>query len=462
MFRTRTVTARTVFNRQVDAGDIAMSDSGAQRRERVGELARVAGTDPSALSEQVDELAAYLADDSVYVRRQTAAAVATLAETEPSAVAGLVDPLTDTLADETVRHDAAVGLAHVARAEPSALLGDVAALVATLDSDGRVVVPATNALASLADANPETLAQPGVLDRLFDLLAHDRAAVRRNATAALAAIAAVDAPAVCAGSADLRARLTDDAPAVREQAAVALGTAGPACPDALVAAVPDLADMLADSDGTVQSAAAYALGHAFRSDSGRERTVDVLAGALADGDERVRRHATFVLAAVAADDPDAVRPCVDALARRLADASPEVRHNARSALATLEGSYPEVVDDAVGDLVDRLERVDDETGTVAFTAAQLRGLAGDEDAPADQRAAADHALALVESGAVAPATPTAAGSSTADDGGGAGSSTADDGGGAGGADDGPRFCPSCGETLDDGGGFCPVCGTDVG
>jgi HEAT repeat protein len=442
-------------------------------RERVAQLGRLAEADPAALAGHVPDLRESLGADSAYVRRRATRAAAALAGERPDAAADLVDELTDRLADEG-DHDAAVALQRVAAEDPDAVAGDLAALVTALDAEGSVVVPASGALASLAAADAASLAQPGVLDRLFDLLDDDRPAVRRNAAVALSSIAAADPAAVCAGAEDLGACLSDDAPSVRRAAAVALGTAGPACPDAVVAAASSLATLLDDPDPGVRAAGAFALGHALREDEVSQRTVDALLGALHDGDETVRRHATFALAALAAADPDAVRPGVDALARRLVDAAAPVRRNARSALGALEDDYTAVVDEAVADVLDRLESADAGTDAIAFTAAELRGLAGDADAPADQRAAADHALSLVESDAVEAAagetatTAGSAGTATAGDGaaadeaatgadataGGGGNEAEGDGGGA-------RFCPNCGETIDAGGEFCPVCGTEV-
>ncbi len=418
-----------------------MAETNADRRERVGELVRIAETDPAALDDRVAELETYLAADSAYVRRLTARAVARLAGADAGAVVPLVDALAERLPDEAAQEDAASALGRVAEEDPDAVMAELAALVAALDGGGDVLVPASGALASLAGADAGTLAQPGILDRLYDLLSNERPAVRGNAAAALADIAAVDAAAVCSGADDLRARLDDDTAPVRRDAAVALGTAAPTCPDAVVAAVPRLDALLDDPDGGVRAAAAYALGHALRAEGAGQRTVDVLLDAIDDSATPVRQHATFALASLAAEDPDLVRPGVDALARRTVDESAAVRRNARSALAALEDDYQTVVAEALDDVRAELEAVDEGTETVPYTATQLRGLAGDDDAPADQRAAADHALALVESGTVSPASTT--------------DEPADP------DDTGPRFCPNCGETVEEGGEFCPACGTTV-
>ena len=446
-----------------------MSEQGVDRRERVARLGRLAETDPAALAEYVAEMTEYLEADSAYVRRRTTRAAAALAGVRPDAGTDLVDGLTDRLADAS-DENAAVALQRIAAEDPDAVVGDLAALVTVLDDEGPVVVPASGALASLAEADAASLAQPGILDRLFGLLNDDRSAVRRNAAVALAAIAEVDPAAVCAGADDLRGCLDDDAPAVRRAAAVALGTAGPTCPGAVVEATPALAALLDDADAGARAAAAFALGHALRENEVSQRTVDALLGAVDDESEAVRRHATFALAALAAEDPDAVRPGVDALARRVADESAPVRRNARSALATLEDDYTAVVSEAVADVRTRLEDADEDTGSLAFTAAELRGLARDAGAPADQRAAADHALSLVESGDVSAAeltesaTPATgeAGRATGNPGSTAGDGdAADDGTDTGEADAGAQFCPNCGETIDAGGEFCPVCGTGI-
>ncbi len=445
-----------------------MAESNADRRERVGELVRLGETDPGALADHVSDLEAFLAADSAHVRRRAARAVATLADADPDPVVPLVDRLAEGLSDEAVQCDAAVALGNVAETEPGAVMGELAALVAVLDGDGDVLVPASGALASIAAADAGTLAQPGVLDRLFGLLSNDRSPVRGNAAAALSEIAAADATAVCSGADDLRARLDDDAAPVRRDVAVALGAAAPACPDAVVAAVPDLAALGDDPDEGVRAGAAFALCHAVRAEEGRQRTVDALIDATTDDTVSVRQHATFALASLAADDPDVVRPGVDALARRLVDESAAVRRNARSALASLEVDYPAVVTEARADVRAEMESVDEETGSIPYSAADLRGLAGDADAPGAQRAAADHALALIESGAVSP-TPDASGGSTARTGEQAGDGSDATGAGADAevrdADaeeaDGTRVCPKCGETLESGGEFCPVCGIAV-
>jgi len=432
-----------------------MSEQGVDRRERVARLGRLAETDPAALAEHAADMAEYLDADSAYVRRRTTRAAAALAGARPDAAADLVDGLTARLADAS-DENAAVALQRVAAEDPDAVVGNLAALVTVLDDEGPVVVPASGALASLAEADAATLAQPGVLDRLFGLLDDDRPAVRRNASVALAAIAEVDPAAVCAGADDLRGCLDDDAPAVRRAAAVALGTAGPTCPDAVVEAAPALTVLLDDADPGTRAAGAFALGHALHERDVSQRTVDALLGAVDDESEAVRRHVTFALAALAAEDPDAVRPAVDTLARRAADESAPVRRNARSALAALEDDYTAVVSEAVESVRTRLEDVDEDTGTLAFTESELRGLAGDAGAPADQRAAADHALSLVESGDVSAAETTeSAAPATA---GGTDHGGATD---TGDADAGAQFCPNCGETIDAGGEFCPVCGTGI-
>lgn len=449
-----------------------MAESNADRREQVGELVRLGETDPTALADHVSDLEAFLADDSAHVRRRAAQAVAMLADANPDPVVPLVDRLAEGLSDEVVRCDVAVALGNIAETEPAAVMGELAALVAALDGDGDVLVPVSGALASIAAADAETLAQPGVLDRLFSLLSNDRPAVRGNAAAALSEIAAADATAVCSGADDLRARLGDVAPPVRRDVAVALGAAAPACPDAVVAAVPDLVALLDDPDEGVRAGAAFALGHAVRAEEGRQRTVDALIDAIDDDRVSVRQHATFALASLAADDPDVVRPGVDALARRLVDESAAVRRNARSALARLETDYPAVVTEARADVRAELEAVDEETETIPYSAAELRGLAGDADASGTQRAAADHALALVESGAVSPAPDAGTGSTAGTDaqvgdgpdatGAGADAEARDvDAEGADAGTDGPRVCPKCGETLEPGGEFCPICGTAV-
>lgn len=419
------------------------------RRERVAELGRLAETDPATLEHHVEDMTDYLDADSAYVRRRTTRAAAALAAVRPAATVPLVDGLTDRLADSS-DPTAAVALQRVAAEDPDAVVGDLAALVTVLDDEGPVVVPASGALAALAGADAGALAQPGVLDRLFGLLADDRPAVRRNAAVALAAVAEADPAAVCAGAGDLP--LDDDAPSVRRAAAVALGTAGTACPDAVVGAAPALATLLDDADAGVRTAAAFALGHALGDAGGSRHTVDTLVEALDDDSADVRQHATFGLAALAAEESAAVRPGVDALARRLVDDSADVRRNARSALAALEDDYTAVVSDAVEGVLTRLEAAEADTGRLGFTEAELRGLAGDAAAPAEQRAAADHALSLVEAGAVEAAAETESpGTPSADDG-------SDD-------EDGEAvdalFCPNCGETIDAGGEFCPVCGTSV-
>lgn len=418
-----------------------MAETNADRRERVGELVRIAETDPTALDDHTEELRTYLAADSEYVRRLTARAVARLSGADASSVVPLVDALAEGLSDEAAQDDAASALGHVAEEEPGAVMAELAALVAALDGGGGVLVPASGALASLASSDAETLAQPGILDRLYDLLSNERPAVRGNAAAALADIAAVDATAVCSGADDLRARLDDDDASVRRDAAVALGTAAPTCPDAVVATVPRLHTLLDDPDEGVRAGAAYALGHALRAEGDGQRTVEVLLDAIDDGAATVRQHATFALASLAAEDADLVRPGVDAIARRTLDESAAVRQNTRSALAAIEDDYQTVVTETLEDVRTELEAVDEEAGTVPYTAAELRGLAEDDDAPADQRAAADHALALVESGAVSPASTT--------------DEPADP------DDDGHRFCPNCGETIEAGGEFCPACGTTI-
>lgn len=426
-----------------------MSERAAQR-ERVAQLGRLAETDPATLTAHVEDMTGYLDADSAYVRRRTTRAAAALASVRPAAAVPLVDGLADRLADSS-DPDAAVALQRVAAEDPDAVLGDLAAIVTVLDDEGPVVVAASGALAALAGADADALAQPGVLDRLFGLLDDDRPAVRRNAAVALAAIAEVDPAAVCAGADDLP--LGDDAPGVRRAAAVALGTAGSACPDAVVAAAPELVALLDDADAGARAGAAFALGHALRDADVSQRTVDALVGALDDDSDAVRQHATFGLAALAAEEPAAVRPGVDALARRLVDAAAPVRRNARSALAALEADYTAVVSEATEDVLTRLEDVDADTGTLGFTEAELRGLAEDGVAPADERAAADHALSLVESGDVAAAEETESpGTATAD----AGESDDEDD-----ASEETLFCPNCGESIDAGGEFCPVCGTAV-
>jgi rubrerythrin len=127
-----------------------------------------------------------------------------------------------------------------------------------------------------------------------------------------------------------------------------------------------------------------------------------------------------------------------------------VRRNARSALAALEDDYTAVVSEAIEDVLERLEDVDETTDTLGFTESELRGLAGDGAAPAEQRAAADHALSLVESGDVSAAAETESPDSEVAD-----AEGADD------ADEETLFCPNCGESIDAGGEFCPVCGTAV-
>jgi HEAT repeat protein len=420
------------------------------RRERVAELGRLAETDPATLEAHVDDMTDYLDADSAYVRRRTTRAAAALASVRPAAAVALVDGLTDRLADSS-DPDAAVALQRVAAEDPDAVLSHLAAIVTVLDDEGPVVVAASGTLAALAGADAEALAQPGVLDRLFCLLNDDRSAVRRNAAVALAAIAEVDPAAVCAGADDLP--LDDDAPAVRRATAVALGTAGSACPDAVVDAAPGLVALLDDADPGVRAGAAFALGHALRGADVSQRTVDALLGALDDPSDEVRQHATFGLAALAGAEPAAVRPGVDALARRLVDASSPVRRNARSALAALEADYTAVVSEAVEDVLTRLEDVDGDTGTLGFTEAELRGLAGDGAAPAKQRAAADHALSLVGSGDVEAATETESPGNAGDDDG--ADESEDD------ASEETLFCPNCGESIDAGGEFCPVCGTTV-
>ncbi|MEF8906546.1 MAG: HEAT repeat domain-containing protein [Haloarculaceae archaeon] len=421
----------------------------APRRERVAELGRLAETDPATLEDHVGDMTDYLDADSAYVRRRTTRAAAALASVRPAAAVPLVDGLTDRLADAS-DPDAAVALQRIAAEDPDAVVGHLAALVTVLDDEGPVVVPVSGALAALAGADAGALAQPGVLDRLFGLLDDDRPAVRRNAAVALAAIAEADPAAVCAGADDLP--LDDDAPSVRRAAAVALGTAGSTCPDAVVEAAPALVALLDDADAGVRAGAAFALGHALRDAEVSQRTVDTLVGALGDDSADVRQHAAFALAALAADEPAAVRPGVDALARRLVDAAAPVRRNARSALDALEDDYPAVVSEAVEAVLTRLADVDGNTGQLGFTAAELRGLAGDAAAPAEQRATADHALSLVESGAVDAAADTESPVTPA---------TGDDAGDDDDADAGTLFCPNCGESIDEGGEFCPVCGTAV-
>lgn len=442
-----------------------MAETNADRRERVEELVRLGRADPAALADHVSELEGYLGADSAYVRRRTARAVVLLAEANPESVVPLVDRLAEGLSDEAVRANAADALGSVAEADPGAVMDTLAALVAALDGGDDVRVPASGALAALASNDAESLTQPGILDRLFRLLSDERPAVRSNAAAALSEIAAADAGAVCEGADDLRARLDDNAATVRRDVAVALGTAASACPAAVVAAVPDFVALLEDPDESVRAGAAFALSHSTQAEGSRQQTVDVLLDAVDNDVASVRQHATFALASLASEDPDAVRPAVGALARRLVDEDDAVRQNARSALATLEADYQAVVTEARAEIQAGLEEIDDTTETIPFTAAELRGLAGDPDVSGEQQAAADHALTLLESGTVASAPDTSTTGTTGQEEDSTGEST----GGADASetdtpdtdDDGPRFCPNCGETLEEDGEFCPICGTAV-
>lgn len=409
-------------------------------RSKADELAHMAETRLPELRGHVSELSDLLTAESDYVRGRALGTVVKLTEAYPGDGVALVDPLTDCLTDDHLRDDAALALANVADEDPGEVAALLPALVAVLDEEGTIRVNVTYALESIAEADPDALAQQGVLQRLFSLLDDDTTEVRLNVTKALGDVAGVDPEAVCEDAAGLRDRLDDESPAVVKNAAYALGNVGVACPDDVLAAAERLIALTDHEDPEVRAAAAYALGYPTRQPRGQHAdTAQSLLEHLDADDTGVKRHVTFALSYLAVENPQATRPTVDLLTRRVADEDPTVRRNSLGALAALESEFPEDVAAAREGLVGILENLDERDPPAGLTLEDLRGLAAEDEAPDDLQAGAERAVTLVESGAV--------------------DLDADPGGG----DDEPDqiHCPNCGDTLEPDAAFCPGCGTQI-
>lgn len=405
-------------------------DGGVQRR-RVDELAE------AGLPEQrdrVDELAGMLDAESRYVRVRAVELLVAVSESHPAAVADEVDAVAAQLGDEVVGADAARVVANVAAAEPATVEDHLPLLVAVLDSGGAVTEAITAALAAIGAESPDSLAQPGILETLFDLLDDGNAAVRKHATAVVSHVAAVAPGDVVPAGDALRERLDDDSTAVQRNAAAALGSVSKASPAVAVGALKELCGLLEHRNPDVRAAAASALGAmasaAAEGTPEEELLTTLLSGLRADAPV-ARQHAAFVLAELAVDDPGTVEPHATALARGAVDADPDVRRNLLRALTALETEHPETVEDASDAL--------GETLADAGSAAALRAVAADETTPAPLRRAARDALV--------PGDREATDSGTKGD--------------SGVSDDADRVCPDCGEEFAPDATFCSVCGTSL-
>ncbi|PSQ19206.1 hypothetical protein BRD00_02890 [Halobacteriales archaeon QS_8_69_26] len=410
-----------------------------EARSKADELARMAETRLPELRGHVSELADLLTAESDYVRGRALRTVVRLTESYPGDGVALVDPLTECLNDDHLQDDAALALGNVADEDPGEVAAVLPALVAVIDEEGTIRVNVTYALESIAEADPEALAQEGVLERLFSLLDDETAEVRVNVTKTLGDIAGADPEAVAEGGEGLRERLEDDSEAVLKNAAYALGNVGVASPEDVLDAAERLIELTDHDDPEVRAAAAYALGYPTRQPSGRHAdTAQSLLERLDHDDTGVKRHVTFALAYLAEENPEAPRPTVDLLTRRVADEDRAVRHNSLGALSALAEEFPEDVEAARDGLVGILENLDERDPPAGLRLGDLRGLAAEEEAPDGLRAAAERAVTLVESGAV-----------DLED--------VDEN-----DEPGEVSCSNCGEPVDPEGAFCPACGTEIG
>lgn len=403
------------------------SDGGVSRRQ----VEKLAALPVAERREHVSDLGELLASESPYVTQRAMDLLVETAAAYPGEVTAVIDPVAEQLGTHGVGTAAARVVAAVAAEEPAAVSERLPLLVAVLDSGGAVTAHVTDALASIGETSPDTLARRGIVETLFELLDDEDPAVRTNATGVLGDIAGTNPGAVAAGAAKLRARLDDESPAVQQHAASTLGQLASHSPAAVFEAMPELCALLESEDQGVRSAAVYTLGEATAAaEAVDESGLDALLAGLQADAAAVRQQTAFVIAEVAAADPALVAPQARRLTRSLADGDPQVRRNLLAALDRLDASVPDAVDTARADVGDAFEGLDP-ADAADVTPAQLRALAGDERAPDTLRRGARTALL---------------------DAGGERLDTASSGG---------RQCPNCGEEFGPDATFCSVCGASL-
>jgi HEAT repeat protein len=205
--------------------------------------------------------------------------------------------------------------------------------------------------------------------------------------------------------------------------------------------------LLDHPDGDVRAGAAYALGTMATAPAALdEDATAVLLAKLRSESPAVRRHVGFVLARVAAENPEALRSQIRPVVGGIADSDPVVRRNLVHTLDDLGSAFPDVTDTVRSEVVEVLAGTDPMAESTDVDAGDLRGVATDEFVPADIRHAAREALATSAAESVAPAEAAASDRQET---------------GASGTGDDTQTCPDCGEQFDADATFCAVCGTPL-
>ena len=247
--------------------------SATARASAADALYHLASDHPAEVADCVDVLLTQLEDDDASVRRRTADALVTIAESRPRTFTAWVESLAPMLstADPYVRAAVAAVFAHLAASGPSTVLSvvDELRVATTDDEEWDVRVYATGALADVATRYPEEVV-PAV------------SAALDNAREPI--------PALQTAAVDLLAAIAVDEPS---------GTGSEA--DEV------FAELLHEGAVDQRVAAAYATGRVAAEHPHRmRRSLEALAPALADEDERVQLAAATVYVHVADDHPDAV------------------------------------------------------------------------------------------------------------------------------------------------------------
>lgn len=310
-------------------------DDESELRDRVDELASLG---PSALLTRLSDLERVLSAEDPSVRRRALGLAVEVSDRFPAAATGLMEPAAEGLGDDDLREDASQVVANLAAERPEDLEAHLPLLVTAVDAGGSVTGNVTYALSVLAGERPGSLAPRGVLNRLFAVLSEGNAGARTNITRILGDVARAEPDALADDVDALQECLDDSAPAVQGNAAYALGYLAEASPAAVFDAVDDLCHLLESADRGVRTAALYALCASTAFDAVDDHAVVALLECLDADAPTARRHAAFLLATVAAADPEAVEPHAEGLARHAADSDARVRHNLHGALEKLEAS----------------------------------------------------------------------------------------------------------------------------
>lgn len=259
----------------------------------------------------------------------------------PSRACEYVDAVTDILHTELARSHTTVD-AYVGKDAQSRELQETCAGI----------------LADVAEAVPES-ATTAVPTLARALSTADSTATREDAAEALMRIAEAEPAAVESAVGTLRTGLEDDAWEVRHHTAAALGEV-PSAALALEGIVETLERLLDDENWLVRARAAGALWRLAERDADAvEPARPALFERLGDDEPRVRRKAGSAIAAVAANEPEAVALRLDGMAR--GDPDPAARAGAIRAVHGVVVQRPTrtalLMDTVIGAFTDEDERV---------------------------------------------------------------------------------------------------------